>query len=358
MPATESHLSPETSAAARPESHGATASAVDAAAIYLVAAEVFDHIYGPDARAAIASRVSACDQLLTPQGYRESSTVWPEVEMIFSGWGMVPMDEAFFRRFPKVKIIFYGAGTVRGFVTNEVWRRHIRLTHAAAANAISVAEFTVAQIVLTLKQSLQQSLYIREHGKYPPARTAPGTYQSTVGLISLGAIGRLVAERLQHFDMKVIAYDPLFPAEEAAKLGVRLLSLEEVFATADVVSCHTPVLKETEGMIRRHHFEAMKSGATFINTARGQIVHEEEMIAVLQRRPDLFALLDVTTTLPPAEESPLFRMENVILTPHIAGSLGQECRRMGQLMVEELDRYLDGQPLRYEIDEKRFRFMA
>jgi len=102
----------------------------------------------------------------------------------------------------------------------------------------------------------------------------------------------------------------------------------------------------------------MKPGATFINTARGGVVDEQEMIAVLQARPDLFAMLDVTEPMPPLEGSPLYTLENVMLTPHIAGSLGAECGRMGKLMVEELDRYLAGKPLQYEIDEARFRTMA
>lgn len=334
------------------------AGGVDVAALYLLAGEAFDQIYGPEERASISSRVKTLDQVMTPQDYQASSEIWPEVEMIFSGWGMVPMDEAFFRRFPKLKVVFYGAGTVRNFVTDAFWKHKIRLTHAAAANAVSVSEFTLSQILFALKHGWQQASLIRKHRKFPPKYLPPGTYQTTVGLLSLGMIGRLVAERLQPFDLNVVAYDPFFPPKEAAKLKVKLLSLEEVFAVADVVSCHTPVLRETEKMIRRRHFESMKPGATFINTARGAVVEEEEMIHALKERPDLFALLDVTEPMPPVEGSPLYTLDNVMLTPHIAGSLGSECRRMGKLMIEELDRFLAGKPLRHEIDEKRFQSMA
>jgi len=156
----------------------------------------------------------------------------------------------------------------------------------------------------------------------------------------------------------VVAYDPYISPEEAARLRVKLVSLDEVFALSDVVSCHTPVLKETEKMIQRRHFELMKPGSTFINTARGAVVDEEGMVQVLKKRADLFAVLDVTEPLPPSGESPLYSMPNVMLTPHIAGCLGPECRRMGKLMVDELDRYLSGKALRYEIDQKRFQTMA
>jgi phosphoglycerate dehydrogenase-like enzyme len=328
------------------------------AAIYLMAGEAFDNVYGPEERASISPRVKILGPLVTPQDYHASSEVWPEVEMIFSGWGMVMMDETFFRRFPQLKAVFYAAGSVRSFVTDALWRRKVRLTNAATANAIPVSEFTISQILFALKHGWQQAFFIRSHRKFPPMRPAPGAYRTTVGIISLGVIGRLVAERLQGFDLNMVAYDPFFPPEEAVKLKVKLLCLEEVFADADVVSCHTPLLSETARMIRQRHFESMKPGATFINTARGAVVDEEEMILALKSRPDLFAILDVTDPLPPVEGSPLYTLDNVMLTPHIAGSLGSECRRMGRLMVEELDRFLAGEPLRYEIDEARFRSMA
>ncbi|MCE0496843.1 MAG: hydroxyacid dehydrogenase [Methylacidiphilales bacterium] len=333
-------------------------SKVAVTALYLLKEEAFDLIYGSEERASISSRVKILDHLITPQSYEASSEIWPEVEMIFSGWGMVPMDETFFRRFPKLKVVFYGAGTVRSFVTDAFWKSKIRLTNAALANAVPVSEFTLSQILLALKHAWQKAFFIRKHKKFPPLSLPPGTYHTTVGLISLGIIGRLVAERLQHFDLNVVAYDPLFPPQEAEKLNVKLLSLEKVFRVSNVVSCHAPVLKETERMIRRRHFESMKPGATFINTARGAVVDEGEMIHVLKERPDLFAILDVSEPMPPDEGSPLYALENVMLTPQIAGSLGSECRRMGKLMIEELDRFLSGKPLRYEIDEERFQSMA
>jgi phosphoglycerate dehydrogenase-like enzyme len=328
-------------------------------AIYLLVEQAFHDIYGPQERKALLSRVNIDHDLVTPEAYRKSSEVWPEVEMIFSGWGMVRMDEIFFRRFPKLKVVFYAAGTVRAFVTDAFWKRHILLTNAGAANAVPVFEFTLSQILFALKHGWQRALYIRKHRKFPPHYHAPGAYHSTVGLISLGEIGRMVAERLQQFDLNVLAYDPYFSPEEAAKLNVKLLSLEEVFAISDVVSCHTPLLKETERMLRGAHFESMKSGATFVNTARGGIVHEEEMIAVFKKRSDLFALLDVVQEEPqPAEDSQLYTLENVILTPHIAGSLGRECNRMGKLMIDELDRFLADKPLRYGINKERFEHLA
>jgi phosphoglycerate dehydrogenase-like enzyme len=125
--------------------------------------------------------------------------------------------------------------------------------------------------------------------------------------------------------------------------------MEELFVRSDVVSLHTPLLIETHGIITGDHFKSMKRGATFINTARGQIVREREMIDVLSDRPDLWAVLDVTNDEPPRPQSELYDLPNVVLTPHMAGSVGKECRRMGQYMVDELKRYLAGEPLKWVV---------
>ena len=295
---------------------------------------------------------------MTREIYENSDKIWRDVEVIFSGWGMTVADEAFLSRFPNLKVIFYGAGSVKSFVTDAFWKSGIRLTSAVAANAVPVAEYTCAQIIQALKRGWQTALFIRKEGRFPDYQSPPGAYQTTVGILSLGMVGRLVVEKLRTHDLKIVAYDPFVTAEQADRLQVTLLSLEEVFSQADVVSCHTPWLPQTERMIRGHHFEALKPQGTFINTARGAVVAEDEMIEVLQRRPDLLALLDVTYPEPPAQGSRLYTLDNVILTPHIAGSMGYECRRMGQYIMEELDRYLTGKPLRFELDEERAANMA
>lgn len=326
--------------------------------VYFISDLQIDKIYGQDTQLEIAQLVDIPLTPVTEEHYLGSNQSWPEVEVIFSGWGMTVMDETFFSRFPRLKIVFYGAGSVKPHVTDAFWRRGIRITNAAAANAIPVAEYTCAQIIQALKKGWQTALYIRKERKFPDYAIPPGAYQTTVGLLSLGLIGRMVAKRLRHYDVKIIAYDPLVTQEEARRLQVTLVSLEEIFSLSDVVSCHTPWLPETYRMIRGHHFASLKPQASFINTARGAIVFEEEMIEVLQERLDIMAILDVTDPEPPAQGSLLYKLENVILTPHIAGSMGNECRRMGQYMVKELQRYLSGEPLLYEVKEDQALVMA
>jgi len=144
-------------------------------------------------------------------------------------------------------------------------------------------------------------------------------------------------------------FDPFVSEAQAAELGAEKVSLEELFQRSDVVSIHTPSLPETRGMVTGTHIASMKPGATFINTSRGEVVCEDEMIAVLQQRDDLQAVLDVTTVEPPEPDSLLYTLPNVVLTPHIAGSVGSECRRMAQYMVDELERFVAGQPLKWAV---------
>ena len=157
----------------------------------------------------------------------------------------------------------------------------------------------------------------------------------------------MVIERLRSSEVNIIAYDPFMDVERAKPLGVELCSLDDVFRHADVISLHTPWLPETVGMITGEHFRLMKPNASFINTARGAVVKENELIEAFQARPDLFALLDVTYPEPPASDSLLLTLPNVIVTPHIAGSMGDECRRMGRFIVDELDRWLAGEPCKH-----------
>jgi phosphoglycerate dehydrogenase-like enzyme len=211
----------------------------------------------------------------------------------------------------------------------------------------------VAAILLSLKHTWR---LMRE----PNGSRAhiPGTFDATVGLVSLGAVGRLVRKMLRSHQLKVVAYDPFLSVDEMRSLGVRGVDLAELFRISDVVSLHTPLLAETRGMVTGAHIESMRPGATLINTARGAIVREMELVAVLERRPDLQAVLDVTDPEPPIPRSPLLRLANVVRTPHIAGAIGPERRRLGRGMVDELRRYVRGEPLRWEVTREQVARMA
>jgi len=323
-------------------------------ALFILDAVSFESIYGDEIGGEIASLVDLVASPLTRQVVTENPALLAEVEIVFSGWGGPKIDAAFLAAAPNLKGLFYGAGATGGMIVPEAYARGLMVTSAAHANAIPVAEYTIGAIALSLKQVFRLQRELHATGVFRRVNAADalaGGYRSTVGLISLGAIGRIVVPRLRAAlpDVRIVAYDPFVAPSAAAALDVELLGLDEIFALADIVSLHTPWLPDTENMIRGAHFAAMKAGATFLNTARGAVVAENEMIAVLTDRPDITALLDVTHPEPPVPGSPLYSLPNVFLTPHIAGSVGEECRRMGRYMLEELRRYLAGEPLVYQI---------
>jgi phosphoglycerate dehydrogenase-like enzyme len=319
----------------------------------------YENIYGAELGAAVAGRLDLVGPPQTAAMLGARMELLRDVEVIMSGWGMCPMDETFLAAAPNLRAVFHGAGSIKPLVSEAFWRREISIVSAYGMNAVPVAEYTLATILLSLKQVWKYALGMQRERRYrPKTGLMAGAYRTTVGIISLGTIGRRVAEMLGRFDIRVIAYDPHCPEDVAAKLGIELVSLDDVFRRADVVTLHTPWLPATEGLVTGAHFAMMRDGATFINTARGIIVREQEMLAILARRPDLTAVLDVTHPEPPAPDSPLFTLPNVVLTPHIAGAMDGECRRHGHFLVGELDRYLQGKPSEWRLTREQMAWMA
>lgn len=327
--------------------------------IFVMHAEHFPQLFGPDELARLRGLVDLVEPLVDPGQLRSTGSRFDDVEGIISSWGMPELDSELLRTMPRLRAVFHAAGTIKSIATEASWERGIRITSAALENARPTAEFAFAEIILSLKRVWPRLFAMREQRHYQQLDSlAPSCAGSTVGLISLGKIGRLVARHLAMLDVNILAWDPHVSPEEADRLGARLCPLPELFAASHVVSCHTPLTPETRGFLGRALFASMRPGATFINTARGGLVREDELVAVLQQRADLFAVLDVTAEEPPAPDSPLFKLRNVALTPHIAGSIGPECLRLGRMMVDEVSRYLAGEPLLGEVRQEELNVLA
>jgi len=318
------------------------------AALFL-SAESLPSTYGGQVLPRLRSLVSQLEIVAPGEDWRQRAAALRDAEVIFSGWGAPRMDEEFLTALPKLKAVFYAGGSVRYFTTPAFWKRGVRLTTAQAVNAIPVAEYAQAVVLLGLKRFWHYAQVTRTTRSFPVERPMPAAYGSVVGLVSYGMIARLLRKKLLAFDVEVLVYDPFLTTEEAARENVQLVDLDTLFASADVVSLHVPALPETAGLIGERQISQMKPGAVFINTARGEVVNEPALIAVLQRRPDLQAVLDVSWPEPPEADSLLYSLPNVLLTPHIAGSVGAECQRMALAMMDEFERYRAGQPLLWEI---------
>ena len=330
--------------------------------LFVIEPNWFDLIYAPKDRARLRPRVDFPDRAISPREIHQNLHLLKDVELLFSGWWGTTLDQVLLNAAPRLQAVFFGGGSVRRVVSDEFWNRSIPLSAAAAANAVPVAEFTLAQIIFSLKRVWWHARDLQVNHRYlsyrPEERRVPGAYRSTIGIVSLGHIGKRVREMLRMLDLQVLAYDPYVTGEEAEALGVELVSLDTIFRKSDVVTLHTPLLEATYGMITGAHVASMKPGATLINTARGQIIREPEMMAVLQQRQDLFALLDVTVQEPLPPDSPLLSMPNVFLTPHIAGAMDGECHRLGEYMIDEAERFLKGETLQWEITRESAAILA
>lgn len=308
--------------------------------------------------AVLRARAERLVDLVPVQG--PSDPAWRDVEVVLGGWGMPVMDAAFLKNASKLRAVFYAAGSVRGFMTDAAWDRGIVVSTAAAANSATTAEFCVGQIIFSLKHGWRFIRDSREAWRtaYHYQPLVPGLVGSRVGLVSFGRVAQRVAELLRPFAMEVVAWDPVQPRAAFDRLGVCSVELDTLLATSDVVSLHLPQLAETHRLIDARRLALLKPGATLINTSRGDVLDEAALISLLAARADLTAVLDVTEFEPPAPESPLFTLPNVVMTPHLAGSYGPECARMGALALDEFERWQKGLPLQHAITREQAALMA
>lgn len=266
-----------------------------------------------------------------------------DTEYIFSTWGMLQFDEKMFAAMPKLKAVFYAAGATDAFALPFL-ERGIKVSSAWTANAIPVAEFTTAQIILSLKDYFRYSRQMTNPEARKMPRTCPGAYGETVALIGSGTISTLVKKMLANYNVNVLTIHSL-PEK-------RDVSVEEAFAKAYVVSNHLFNAENNQKCLKKEHFLSMRQNATFINTGRGQQVDEAGFIEAMKARPDLTALLDVTFPEPPEEGSELYTLPNVHLTPHIAGSLNDEFHRMAEYMISEYKQFTSTGTLQYEVTKE------
>jgi len=221
-------------------------------------------------------------------------------------------------------------------------RLGIMVVNAPQSNVVSAAEHTVALILAQARNIPQAHNALRE-GRWERDRFQ-GTelYGKTLGILGLGRVGALVAQRCNAFGMRLLAYDPFVSRERAAHMGVELASLAEVLAQADIVTVHLPKTPETTGLIGGAELAAMKRGARVVNTARGGLVDEAALAKAVGDGQLAGAALDVFAE-EPATASPLFELDNIVVTPHLGASTAEAQDKAGVTIAEQLLLALSGQ---------------
>jgi phosphoglycerate dehydrogenase-like enzyme len=276
--------------------------------------------------------------------------VLADTEVLVTGWGCPPVDSAVLAAAPRLRAVVHAAGSVRGLVTDACWQRGVLVSSAAQANALPVAEYTLATILLAGKDAFGWRERYRTAHRHPsPEQVAGiGNLGRRVGIIGASRVGRRVLELLRPLDLALSLFDPWVDDEDAAGLGVRLLPLDDLLSTCGVISLHAPDLPATHHMLDRRRLSLIPDGGVLINTSRGALIDQEALTEELVSGR-ISAVLDVTEPEPLPPSSPLYRLSNVFLTPHIAGSLGNELERLGRTAVEELERFCDELPLAHQV---------
>jgi phosphoglycerate dehydrogenase-like enzyme len=283
-----------------------------------------------------------------------------EVEVLVTSWGCPPLTKERLDGAPELRAIFHCAGTVRSFVTDEVWRRGLLVTNAADENAVPVAEFTLAAIIFAGKKVpflAQDARKHRDDWSYLARRGELSNRGRTIGVVGFSRVGRRVIEKLRSLEMDVLVCDPYADAAEVREAGGRLVTLADLLPRCDVLTLHVPELPSTRHLIGAPELALLRDGTTVINTARGAVLNTAAL-EIECARGRLDAILDVTDPEPLPANSLLYDLPNVMITPHIAGSLGSETRRMSESALDELERYLSGRPPRAAVTVDEFAVSA
>ncbi len=234
-------------------------------------------------------------------------------------------------------------------------RRGIVVINSPEGNTVSTAEHTLAMMLALARRIPQAYVSLVREGKWERSRFV-GTqlFGKTLGVIGLGRIGSEVAQRAVALGMKVLAYDPLVNEERAKRVGVTLATIEEICKAADFITVHTPLIRETEGLIGRREFDLMKPGVYVINCARGGIIDEAALYDAIKSGKVAGAALDVFAQEPPME-NPLLTLEQVIATPHLGASTHEAQVSVAVDVVRSVVRALAGEPVKYAVNAPALR---
>ena len=290
---------------------------------------------------------------------QELASRLPGVDALITGWGIVPLTAEVLAQADRLRLIAHAAGSVKGFVTDAVFARGIAVTHAASRIADSVAEFSLLAVLIGLRRPHDLDRQMKTRTPWPAGIEAPA-YEiagRSVGLLGMGYVGQRAARLFQAVGAEVWAYDPYLSPQRAAELGVRQAALDALLRACPIISVHLPVTEETHHLLGARELALIQDGAVFVNTARSWVVDQQAMIRELATGR-FWAALDVFDVEPLPAEHPLRHMDNVLLTPHVAGFTRDCYGSLMALMVAEVERFFAGEPLKFRVTRDMLPTMA
>jgi D-3-phosphoglycerate dehydrogenase len=229
--------------------------------------------------------------------------------------------------------------------THKIW-----VTNQPGSNAVSVAELVFGQIIALARHTQEANRAVKEYRWSEYLKfTGVELAAKTLGIVGMGNIGARVALRARAFEMDWLVYDPYIPESHVTALGGKWVALNELLATADFVTIHCPLNRETRGMIGSAQLALLKPTAFIINAARGGIADETALLAALSQRKIAGAALDVMADEPPPKDHPLLKLDNVLWTPHLGAMTAEAALRGEWGAADDVIRVLEGKPPKYPV---------
>jgi phosphoglycerate dehydrogenase-like enzyme len=316
------------------------------------------------------------DQELRRLGERAQVELWPgpghtapealeaalrRAQVLITGWSTPSLVGALAGWSPErspLRLLAHSAGTVKHLLPPAALERGLLVTHANDSLADAVAEFTLGAIIVAWRNAFAAAERYRAGTGGVAISTMREIRGSTIGIIGASAIGRRLLRLLAPLGARLLLADPFATPAMAAEHGATLVGLGELLRASDIVSLHAPVTPATLGMLGAAEFAAMKQGALFVNTARGRLIDADALLRELQlgRISALLDVTDPTEPLPPG--SPFFALENCVLLPHLAGASLEARQRQGRITVDEVLRFIAGEPLQHQVTRERWETMA
>jgi len=313
--------------------------------VLAMAPDVLALVLPPALRARLDALADVHPVLVTDTAEPAAAAPLADAQVLLTGWGAPVLDTAALARAPRLAAVVHAAGTVKGHVRPEVFARGIAVSSAADANAAPVVDYTMAAVWFAARRALGTAAdYVA--GRQPALTERRGADGAVIGVIGASRIGRGVIARLRAAPagFRILLADPYVTPAEAAALGATLTDLDDLCRGSDVVTVHAPDLPETRHLLDARRLGLLRDGAALVNTARGSLVDTDALTRECATgRID--AYLDVTDPEPLPRGHRLLALRNVLITPHIAGAQGTEVQRLGRHAVDDVERWIRGEPL-------------
>lgn len=279
-------------------------------------------------------------------------------DIAVTSWGNTTLGADELDMAPDLRLVCHAAGSVKPIVSDELWRRGIRVTSSNAPLGVGVAETALGFTLSASKNFYTLNANIKNGGWAEGKENIRELYDLTIGVVGFGWAGRHYATLMRNFLVDVIVYDPFISEEAIASVNAQKVGLEELLKQSDIVSLHAPSIPSTNHIINKDTLALMKRDAVLINTARGTLIDEGALCTHMEAGNLKYACLDVTDPEPPAADSRLRTIPNIIITPHLAGLSQNGLKRIGRHVREEIIRFLSGKPMVAEVTQDMLSRMA